>query len=405
MSSTRNKLPIFLLFCVALLDLIGFGIVIPILPFLSPTLGATKFDIALIIVVYAVCSGAMSPFWGRLSDRWGRKRTLMLCLLGAAVSYIALAFAHALWMIFAARAFAGLMAGNLPVAAAMMADLTSLENRASAMGKLGAAFGLGLVVGPFLGGLLSGDTGSFVLPCLVAAAMSLLALGAAGLFLQETVSAQAQAQAEHRRRSEPYRFGSSIVFLRRTQNLRFVSQFTTHSAVISSITYLLPIWTADNLGYTPKEVGMVLGIQGLIMAIIQGGLIGRLIDRFGEIPLMRTALLALVFGLCLAVVASGHVAIPLAFFIAMTGANFCFPILNSLASKRADAKHRGQMMGATGSASAWGRVVGPLVVGFTVTHYGYPAAWAVLVVASLYYVHWAYRVAQVDSESLRINNV
>ena len=392
MNNPSAKLPIFLLFSVALLDLIGFGIVIPILPFLSPELGASKFDIALIIVVYAICSGLMSPFWGRLSDRWGRKRTLMLCLLGAAVSYVALAFAHALWMIFAARAFAGLMAGNLPVAAAMMADLTSLENRASAMGKLGAAFGLGLVVGPFLGGLLSGDTGSFVLPCLVAAGMSFLALGAAALFLQETVSAE--AQAEHRSRSEPYRFGGSIVFLRRTNNLRFVSQFTTHSALISSMTYLLPIWTADSLGYTPKEVGMVLGIQGLIMAIIQGGLIGRLIHRFGEISLLRMALVAFVFGLCLAVVASDPITIPLAFFIAMTGANFCFPILNSLASKRADAKHRGQMMGATGSASAWGRVIGPLVVGFTVTHYGYPTAWAVLVVVSLYYVHWAYRVAQ-----------
>lgn len=394
MNNTSAKRPIFLLFSVALLDLIGFGIVIPILPFLSPALGATKFDIALIVVVYAVFSGLMSPFWGRLSDRWGRKRTLMLCLFGAAVSYFMLAFAHALWMIFTARAFAGLMAGNLPVAAAMMADLTSLENRASAMGKLGAAFGLGLVLGPFLGGFLSGDTGSFVLPCLVAAGMSLLALGAAALFLQETVSAE--AQAEHRSRSEPYRFGSSIAFLRRTNNVRFVSQFTTHSALISSITYLLPIWTADTLNYSPKEVGLVLGVQGLVMAVIQGGLIGRLINRFGEIPLLRVALLGLFFGLVLAVIAKGAITIPLSFFIAMTGANFCFPILNSLASKRAEALHRGQMMGATGSASAWGRVVGPLVVGFTVTHFGYHSAWAVLAFASLYYLHWAYRVAQAD---------
>ncbi len=391
------KLPIFLLFGVALLDLIGFGIVIPILPFLSPELGASKFDIALIIVVYAICSGLMSPFWGRLSDRWGRKRTLMLCLLGAAVSYVALAFAHALWMIFAARAFAGLMAGNLPVAAAMMADLTSLEDRASAMGKLGAAFGLGLVLGPFLGGLLSGDTGSFVLPCLVAAGMSLLALAAAAVFLKETVSVQ--AQSEHRSQAEPYRFGSSITFLKRTNNLRFVSQFTTHSALISSITYLLPIWTADTLGYTPKEVGFVLGVQGLAMAIIQGGMIGRLIDRFGEIPLLRAALIAVVAGLILAVFANGPVTIPMSFFIAVTGANFCFPILNSLASKRAEAKHRGQMMGATGSASSWGRVVGPLVTGVAVTYFGYSTAWVVLVVVSLYYVHWAYRIAQTDKST------
>jgi len=393
-SSTRKQLPIFLLFCVALLDLIGFGIVIPILPFLSPTLGATKFDIALIIVVYAICSGLMSPFWGRLSDRWGRKRTLMLCLLGAAVSYIALAFAHALWMIFAARAFAGLMAGNLPVAAAMMADLTSLENRASAMGKLGAAFGLGLVFGPLMGGLLSGDSGSFVLPCLVAAGMSLLALVAAAIFLEETVSAE--SQAEHRTQAEADRFGSSIAYLRQTHNLRFVSQFTTHSALISSATYLLPIWTADLLSYSPKEVGLVLGIQGLIMAIVQGGLIGRLINRFGEIWLLRTALLGVFAGLSLAVVARGPISIPLSFFVAMTGANFCFPILNSLASKRVDAYFRGQMMGATGSASAWGRVAGPLVIGFVLTHFGYQSAWAVLVLVSLYYLHWAYRVVQAD---------
>lgn len=383
-----NSLPIFLLFAVALLDLIGFGIVIPILPFLSPTLGATKFDIALIIVVYAICSGLMAPFWGRLSDRIGRKRALMICLIGASISYFALAFASALWMIYAARAFAGLMAGNLPVAAAMMADLTSLEKRASAMGKLGAAFGLGLVIGPLLGGLLSGDSGSFVVPCLVAGGMSLLALVAAALFLKETVSNDAREQ--HRANGAESWFGGNIAFLRRTGNLAFVSQFTVHSAIVSSITYLLPIWTADRLAYSPKEVGLLLGVQGFVMALIQGGLIGRLISRFGELPIIKSALVALVCGVGLAVFAAGSWLIPASFFISMTGANFCFPILNSMASKRVHAQHRGRMMGATGSAAAWGRVIGPLVTGASVTLVGYSLAWGVLFLLGLYYVYWAY---------------
>jgi len=145
------------LFGVVLLDLIGFGIVIPILPFLSPQLGADKLDIAFIIVTYAVGAGLCGPLWGRLSDRIGRKPVIMICLAGAALSYVMLGLASQLWMVYAARGFAGLMAGNVGVASAMMADITPPEKRARGMGLIGAAFGLGLVLGPVLGGLLAGD--------------------------------------------------------------------------------------------------------------------------------------------------------------------------------------------------------------------------------------------------------
>ena len=140
-----------ILFGVVLLDLIGFGVVIPILPFLSPQLGASKMDIAYIVMVYAMGAGLSGPLWGKLSDRIGRKPVIMTCLAGGALSYVMLGLATELWMIYAVRAFAGVMAGNFGVASAMMADITPPEQRARGMGIIGAAFGLGMVLGPMLG--------------------------------------------------------------------------------------------------------------------------------------------------------------------------------------------------------------------------------------------------------------
>ena len=130
-----------ILFGVILLDLIGFGIVIPILPFLSPQLGAGKFDIALIIVSYAVCSGLCGPYWGKLSDRIGRKPVIMICLAGGALAYVLLGLASELWMVFAARAFAGLMAGNIGVASAMMAAATPQQDDVRTLAAMDTAAG------------------------------------------------------------------------------------------------------------------------------------------------------------------------------------------------------------------------------------------------------------------------
>ena len=220
-----------LLFGVVLLDMIGFGIVIPILPFLSPTLGADKLDIAMIIASYAVCAGLCGPFWGRLSDRIGRKPVIMICMTGAAACYGLLAMASELWMIYAARAGAGLMAGNLGVASAMMADFTGSGERARGMGLIGAAFGLGLVLGPVIGGLLSVD-GSFLVPCLFAGGMSLLAVAAAGLFLRESLPRQHRAEQRAERAAAPAE--SLWALLGRTRSRLLLTQFVLHTASVSA---------------------------------------------------------------------------------------------------------------------------------------------------------------------------
>jgi DHA1 family tetracycline resistance protein-like MFS transporter len=393
-----------ILFGVILLDLIGFGIVIPILPFLSPGLGADKMDIALIIVTYAVCAGLSGPAWGRLSDNIGRKPVIMICLAGAACAYLMLGLASQLWMVFAARGFAGLMAGNFGVASAMIADITTPQNRARGMGLIGAAFGSGIVLGPMLGGLLSGEEGSFVLPCIVAGGMSMLAMIAAGVFLPESLPRQ--QRRDHHEQHKSGQSSSIYELLKRTGSRLLVSQFVLHQAAVSSITYIFPLWVGDVLGWSAREVGIIFGIQGVFMVIFQGGLLGPLVRRLGEWLLLRLAISALLVGLLSAAFVNTMPGMVGAFFLALTGATLCIPLLNTIVSYTTAQSCRGRMMGITSAASSWGRVIGPLLAGTNLALFGYRGAWLGSAVIVLIYLLWALmektRRVDLEDEVLKI---
>lgn len=386
------------LFTVALLDLIGFGIVIPILPFLSPGLGADNMDIALIIVCYALCAGLFAPFWGRLSDRLGRKPVIMICLAGAAVSYLMLAFASALWMIFVARGFAGAMAGNFGVASAMMTDITTPENRARGMGLIGSAFGLGLVLGPLLGGLLTVDGDSFTLPCIVAGGMSVLAILAAAIFLPESLSEERRAanSATQKRGQQ----GSILAMLRATGNRLLVFQYTLHNAFVSSATYIFPLWVGDLLAWSAREVGIVFGIQGAIMVVLQGVVLGPAVKAFGGVRLLRIGLSTCLVGLMLAVNADTAPVMVAAMLIALSGTTMCMPLLNTIISHSTPTEVRGRMMGTTGAASSWGRVAGPLIAGTNLALFGYSGAWVGCIFIVFFYFLWAWSLQERSVEQM-----
>ena len=167
------------LFLIVFVDLVGFGLVIPLLPFYAERFTASPLAMTALFATFSLMSFLAAPLWGRLSDRVGRRPVLMASMAAAALAYFWMAFATELWMLFAARAFAGACAGNIAAAQAYIADVTPPEKRAKGMGMIGAAFGLGFIIGPVLGGVIAGDdvaTADLATPCLIAAGLSLRGL-------------------------------------------------------------------------------------------------------------------------------------------------------------------------------------------------------------------------------------
>src|SRR5580704_9200595 len=164
-----------ILFLIVVVDLIGFGLVIPLLPFYAERFAASPQEVTALMAVFSLMSMLTAPIWGRLSDRVGRRPVLMISMAAASLAYLWLGFANALWMLFAARALAGACAGNIAAAHAYIADVTTPENRARGMGMIGAAFGLGFIIGPALGGMVAGNdmaTADMRSPGLIACGLS-----------------------------------------------------------------------------------------------------------------------------------------------------------------------------------------------------------------------------------------
>jgi MFS family permease len=375
-----------ILFFTVVIDLIGFGLIIPILPFITPNFGGSHFDIALLIACYSICAGICGPFWGKLSDRYGRKPVLLTCLAGGSISYLIMAFSTNLEMLYASRIAAGIMAGNFGVASAMVADMTSAQNRAKGMGMIGAAFGIGLVIGPFIGGFLSGDAADHYLPGLVASALSLTALFAGACFLKESLPPE--KRQEQRKQLQQQNKQSIFAMLKNTGNSLLVFQYFLHNSCVSLSTYLFPLWVAARLNWGPKETGLTFGAVGLIMIVVQGRMIGPMIKRFNELPLLFICVSLMFIGFIFSSFAQGQEQMIGAFFITLTGATCCIPILSSLLSKRTPLEIRGRMMGTSTAASAWGRTFGPILAGCILGISGFDLSWLMGALLCCFYLSW-----------------
>ncbi len=386
--SPRHSPLIWFVFLVIVIDLVGFGLVIPLLPFMAPSLGGDASDVAFIMITYAVGAAVIAPLWGRLSDRAGRRFTLVLALLASSAAYVVTALSDTLFQVYIGRALSGLAAGSLPVATALMADLSPPERRAKAMGLVGTAFGLGLIAGPVLGGLLTADSGSFALPFYTAAAMSFIAAIFAFWLLPAQMVKPAAVKVGDAQDEPP----PSVLTPRKNKLL--LMQYVTHTCSVSSIIYLFPLWVADAYQWGPSNVGYFFGVVGVSMITLQGGLLATLSRAFGHLNVLRVG--AVVFALSLFVVALGDATLwmPAMIFFAFSGSTVCLPLLNAIASEIVQPNHRGRMMGLTASASSAGRIIGPLFAAWLLSSQGFGTAWLGSGLMVLFLVFWSFTAAR-----------
>src|SRR5688572_11932986 len=342
--------PLLVIFLTIFVNLVGFGIIIPLLPFYASTFGASPFIVGLLFASFSLAQLIASPLLGELSDRWGRRPVLILSLIGTIVSFAMLAVAESLTMLFAARVVDGLSGGNITTARAYIADITSEEDRARAFGLLGAAFGLGFVVGPALGAAFSHI--SYTAPIWAAAFITLVATVLAWWWLPETV------HRTHAYTGSPWRALRDIgdrPGLRRLLGIDFIYWM---SFAVYQTTFAL--FGARRFGFDATHTGYLLASFAALGVVVQLGMVGPVVKRLGEKR-------ALVIGLIFAAVGWGGSALTysLPLFIAMLipgaiGVGLCNPSINSLVSG-AGAKHeQGRVQGAAGGLESLGRTLGPI---------------------------------------------
>jgi MFS transporter, DHA1 family, tetracycline resistance protein len=372
-----------ILFLIVFIDLVGFGLVIPLLPFYAERFAASPLQMTLLFAIYSLMSMLAGPFWGRLSDRVGRRPVLMASMAAAALAYGWLAFADALWMLFAARAVAGICAGNIAAAQAYVADVTPPEARARGMGMIGAAFGFGFIIGPVIGGVLAGDdlaTADLQTPALIAGGLSLVAFFGVLLLLPESRSAGGRRLAGR----------SSAAALRaafaQPALTRLFLVFFLVVLAFSALETTFAWWAIGQFGWGPRPNGFVFFYVGLLSALIQGVLIGPVTRRFGEERLMLCGLVLLALGLVALPLARNLEVLVLAMTALALGIGLTQPSVNSLISRHAAAERQGEVLGLAQSIGALSRVLGPLAAGglFEVAGRHSPFLWgAALVVGAL----------------------
>jgi MFS transporter, DHA1 family, tetracycline resistance protein len=356
-----------ILFLIVVIDLVGFGLMFPLLPFYSEYFGASPLVVTILLSTYSFAQFVMSPVWGRLSDRYGRKPILLIGLCFSIASYIWLGFARTLWMLFAARLLAGVGAGNIAAAQAYVTDVTTPETRAKGMGLLGAAFGLGFTIGPALGGTLAGDhpdVAALGRPALVAAAFSALALLLAALLLRESLGKGARLMPRANR------LVVARAALRRPELRQILTLFFVTTLAFAGMEGTFAIWSEARFGWGPFTVGFSLLYVGAVLIVMQGLLFSRLARRFGEARLVAAGISIIALGL-LGLALSGRVPLALAAMgLLAIGMGLFSPSTNSVLSYHAKPTERGEIMGIGQSASSLARVFGPSVAGFFFDHWG-----------------------------------
>jgi len=374
----------FALLLTVFIDMVGFGIIIPLTPFWAERFGASPALVTLLFATYSAFALVFSFVWGWVSDRWGRKPVLILALMGSVMSFTWLGLADALWMLFAARALGGIFGANIAVAQAYIADITPPEDRAKGMGMMGAAFGLGFVIGPAIGGLLAGPDPAdpdFRTPFFVAACVSLIAVIVGLIFLRE-----------------PERHADTSIPRGVIERLRGFAAIMSHpriawpivvivmmAFVMAGLESTLALWTERAHDWGPRETGYFFAYIGVLLVLVQGGLVRVAAKYFDEATCAPVAIVAMTIGIGMIPWCDTIWLVYLSGALIALGYGLGNPMLNALISKGAPGDIQGAVLGASQSAQSLCRILGPITAGALFSTFGrdmpYYVGGAILVVA------------------------
>jgi MFS transporter, DHA1 family, tetracycline resistance protein len=394
MAKTRS--PLVIIFITIFIDLVGFGIVIPVLPLYAERYGASEATVGILLATYSAMQFVFAPILGKLSDRVGRRPVLLVSLIGTSIGFLLMGFAPSMpvgfallgmaptlvWL-FVARIIDGISGGNISTAQAYIADVTPPEERSKGMGLIGAAFGLGFIFGPAIGGALSHISPEA--PFFFAAAMAAANATALYFLLPESLSAEHRSQA---------RRGGILEVLEQSGSWQLGAVIATYffsTVAFAMMTATFALFAAHRFKFNEAKTGYLFAYVGVIGAVIQGGLLGRLVKTFGDKPLAVTGT---------AIFAASVFCFPLsqtvaALAIASTGFaignSLMTPTLNALASKSVSAAWQGRVLGVLASVASLARIIGPVLGGWLLSrdsdasaHYGRTPYWtsaAIMLVA------------------------
>ncbi len=381
-----KKYALFTIFLTVFLDILGFGIIIPLLPFYAQKFGANEFVIGLLLASNAVAQFLFNPIWGRVSDKFGRRLVMLVTVLGSAIAYLLFGFANSLFLLFVSRVLAGIAGATVGVAQSCISDITTKEERSKVLGQLGAFFALGFVFGPALSGILSNAKAyifmgsyipgiehlakySFQMPGIVAAVLGFINFFMVLFFLPE--SNQNMESKTEKKAFDWEGFNAAIrhpemvnLFL-----IQFIMMFST-STMFSTFALFLH----DKYGYGITESSYMFAYFGVCSAIIQGVIVGKLVKRYSEVKLMIFSSICLTIGLALISYMPGVFYLFLVSTLIFLGNSIMNPCITSMVSQRAKDTQTGVTLGVSQSLGSLARIFGPVWGGyiFYVAGYHYP---------------------------------
>lgn len=363
-----DKKALGIIFVIVFMDLVGFGMIIPLSSYLAKHFGATALEIGLLMTIYSLMQFIFSPFWGKISDRVGRRPILLLSLFGSSASYLLYAFSTELWMLYVSRALAGFFGANISTAMAYIADVTDKESRSKGMGLIGAAFGMGFVLGPFIGGVF-GDIGNQIsseapfgmnFSALIASGICFINFFVAIKVLKESLSKEAREKLPPRKS----RFESFTKFATKPLIGSLLMMSLLGALAMAHMESTMFLFVMDKFNWSLSFASFGFAYIGVMMVFTQGYLIRKVMPKYGERKL-------LVFGLILSAIGMGGIGFTQGVWSMLLvqtclaiGIGLVNPSLLGSISLKGSESEQGELMGVNQSMSALGRIIGPALGGF-----------------------------------------